>query len=286
MALHFAVILFGFTAIIGKVTDLNAIVLVWWRMLFSIAAVLLILYLSKKATWTVSSQKAIKLLLIGFLIALHWFCFYGAVKMSHVSVALICMSLTSLFTSILEPIITRTFFNFRDIIISLLIIPLMYWLIDGIEQFNVYGFLIGLLAALLAAVFSIFNRQMINEVSAMEMSLYEFCGVFAFSTPFVFYYFWKDGFITHAPADIKNLSLMLTLSLVCTNIAFLISVNVLKKLSAYEANLIVSLEPVYGIIFAFLFLNETAFLRPSFYFAAALIMLLTFIHPILTRSTK
>lgn len=274
--------LFGFTAILGKLLTLNTFVLVWWRMV--IALVFFIgLFMYKKIN-VIHLLKAIplKLLGVGFIIAIHWYCFYGAVKLSHVSVALMCMSLTTLFTSIFEPVVLRRPFDKLDFIISLLFIPLMYWLIDGVKDFNLTGFVVGVLAALFAAVFSLFNKKYMSQgMDTYKLSFYEFIGVFIFCTPLALYYFYKDGFLAHTPTSGMDIASILALAILCTNLAFLLCVNSLKKIPVFDANLIVGLEPIYGILLSFLFFKENNYLNINFYLAATFIFLLIFAHPYL-----
>ncbi len=227
------------------------------------------------------------LLVVGFIIAIHWYCFYGAVKLSHVSVALMCMSLTTLFTSLFEPLILKKPFDKLDFLISLLFIPLMYWLIDGVKDFNLTGFVVGVFAALFAAVFSLYNKGFVeNGMDTYTLSFYEFIGVFIFCTPLALYYFYKDGFMAHAPTSSSDIVYIAALAILCTNLAFLLAVNSLKKIPIFDANLIVGLEPVYGIILSFLFFKENKFLNINFYLAATFIFILIFIHPYLKSKLK
>lgn len=279
--LHIAVILFGFTAIIGKLTDINALALIWWRMVIAISIFIIYFKFIKYNYLNITRKNILYLILIGFLIAVHWIGFYGSVKLSHVSVTLTCLSLTILFTSIFEPLILKSNFKPREIIISLLILPLMYWLIGGVKEFNMLGFLLGVMAAFFAALFSIYNKKYVASIKAELISFYEFIGVFIFMTPILIYYVMKDGYQVHSIFDWKNFFLIFVLAVLCTNFAFLISVNSLKRLSAFEANLIVGLEPVYGIILAYIFLHENEYLSFRFYIASILIFILIFIHPVI-----
>ncbi len=221
----------------------------------------------------------LKLLGVGFIIAIHWYCFYGAVKLSHVSVALMCMSLTTFFTSLFEPLILKKPFDKIDFFISLLYIPLMYWLIDGVKDFNLPGFIVGVLAALFAAIFSLYNKDFMGKgMDTYTLSFYEFIGVFIFCTPLALYYFNKDGFMAHAPVSISDIVCIVSLAVLCTNVAFLLAVNSLKKIPIFDANLIVGLEPVYGILMSFLLFKENKFLNINFYLAATFIFILVFAH--------
>jgi drug/metabolite transporter (DMT)-like permease len=280
--LHFSVLLFGFTAIIGKLLDLNTFVLVWWRMLFSVLFFLIYFFFNQQYYKPCNQKTNLRLMLIGFIIAIHWYCFYGSVKLSHASVALMCMALTTFFTSILNPLINKTKFSNFDFGLSLTIIPLMYFLVDGIKNFNLLGFIVGIGGAFFASLFSTLNKSLVDEdIDERWLSFIEFIGVLIFTTPMAIYYFYQNGFAAHSPFDAKNLMLILVLSFLCTNVAFLTSIFSLKKLAVFETNLIVSLEPVYGIVLAYFVLNEGEFLGFSFYLTSILILLVVFLHPII-----
>ncbi len=284
LKLHIAVILYGVTAILGKAITLNTFMLVWWRMVIAIAFFLIFFLLKGKTISTIFKDISLKIVGVGFIIGIHWYCFYGAVKLSHVSVALMCMSLTTLFTSMLEPLILKNKFDKVDFFISLLFIPLMYWLIDGVKDFNLMGFIIGVFAALFAAVFSLYNKSLVKEnIDASMLSLYEFIGVLAFCTPLACYYFYKDGVVAHSPISIMDIGCITILAIVCTNLAYLISMQALKKVEVFQANLIVGLEPVYGIMLSFIFFKENKYLSINFYLAAIFIFILSFMHPYIKR---
>jgi drug/metabolite transporter (DMT)-like permease len=285
--LHIAVLLFGFTAILGKALTLNTFTLVWWRMVFAIVFFIGYFYFKKRNLIQILSQIPTKFIGVGFIIGIHWYCFYGAVKLSHVSVALMCMSLTTLFTTLLEPLILKKKFDKIDFLISLIFVPLMYWLIDGVKDFNLIGFIIGVLAALFASIFSLYNKGFVDDkMDTTLLSFYEFIGVFIFCTPLAIYYFLNDGLLYHTPTSSLDLICILALSILCTNLAFLLCVNSLKQIPIFDANLIVGLEPVYGIALSFVFFKENQYLNVNFYLASLFIFALIFLHPIIKQKIK
>jgi drug/metabolite transporter (DMT)-like permease len=240
--------------------------------------------MKKKSILNIKKSLIKNYIAIGLVIGIHWYCFYGAVKLSHVSVALMCMALTTFFTTILEPIMLKTTFNKTNFIISILIIPLMYWMINGVKDLNILGFIVGIAAALFAAIFSILNKTMVTkDIDEELMAFYEFIGVLIFCMPMAIYLFIQDGLIAHSPIDLKNLGLIVCLSLLCTNLAFLVSLFSLKKLSIFESNLIIGLEPVYGILIAYFILDESQYLNLNFYLSAFLILLLIILNPTINR---
>ncbi len=280
--LHIAVLLFGFTAILGKAITLNTFMLVWWRMILAIVFFVGLFFWWKKDVVAIFKNIPLKLLGIGCIIGVHWYCFYGSVKISHVSVGVMCMALTSLFTTLMEPYIMKKNFDWWDFFISILYLPLMYWMIDGIKDFNLLGFVVGVLAAFFAALFSLLNKRLVDEqYDTTMLSFYEFIGVFLFCTPLAIYYIFKDGLAMHTPTQFLDLLCIAALAFLCTNLAFLMCVNSFKKIDIFYANLIVGLEPVYGILLSILFFQEQKYFDWNFYAAASLIFALIYIHPII-----
>jgi len=163
--LHIAVLLFGFTAILGNLIDMSAVMIVWWRVLItSISLFFLIKF--RRDVLSLPRVLILKYLGIGVLIALHWICFYGAIKLANSSIALICVATVAFFTSMLEPIINRRKVDPVELLLGFLIIPGMYVIVQNVDASYVAGIWAGLAAAFLAALFSILNKRYINDASA------------------------------------------------------------------------------------------------------------------------
>lgn len=157
LQLHIAVLLWGFTGVLGKLISLDAPMLVWYRMLLTAVFVLVILLWSGK--WLrVPAAGVRRLSLIGGLMAAHWIAFYAAIKFSNASIALVCLSTSSVFTSLLDPLMNKTKYNVKELALGMLALAGMY-LIYSFQQLYGLGILLGIIAALLSSVFTIYNKR-------------------------------------------------------------------------------------------------------------------------------
>lgn len=166
------------------------------------------------------------------------------------------------------------------------VIPLMILIVNGVQNFSMPGFLLGILSALFGALFSILNKKYISSINVNLISFYEFLGVLIFITPFFIYDIYNYNSEFTLISDYKNLILILVLSVLCTNFAYYVAVKSLEYLPVFRVNLIVSLEPVYGIFLAFVFFNEAKYLNLKFYIGSVLILTMIFIHPYLKVKDK
>ncbi len=257
--MHAAVLLWGFTGVLGRAISLDAPVLVWYRMLLTAVFMAVILFYRKQ--WVAIPRKHMLLMaLIGVLMGLHWVAFYGSIKLANVSIALVCLSTASIFTPLVDPIINKGKHDFKELLLGSLAILGVY-LIYRFQQFYGWGILSGIVAALLSSVFTVFNKQIAAKYPARTMVFYEMTTGWIFITlllPLVFYYKPDTNFIPNISGSwIHNDWIWLVvLSLCCTVWAQSLSLNALKKLTSFTATLSVNLEPVYGILLAFLFYNE------------------------------
>ncbi len=270
-----AVFLAGFTAILGKLILLNEGMLVWWRLLITIV-VLAVLLLIRGELKAIGIKDFLKIAGVGFLVAFHWVAFYGSIKYSNVSVALVCFSATGFFTALFEPLILKKKLAVPDLFFGLLAIAGIYIIFDFHPQYKM-GILFGILAALVSAVFPIFNKILLQQFNARVLTIYEFTGgllSLCILLPFYFIYF-KPAYYFPAAAD---WGWLLILSVLCTVIMFDLQLKALRKVSAFTVSLSYNLEPVYGILLAFLIFEENKMLRPQFYIGLALIMLSILIH--------
>lgn len=277
--LHIAVVLYGWTAILGGVITISAINLVWWRVLITSVSLLFFIGFGRRLL-NLSSRLLLIYLTIGAVVGMHWICFYSSVKMANASIALITMSTTSLFTSIIEPLIFKRKINKLEITLGLLIIPCMILIAKNIDVSLINGFFIGLLSAFLAALFASINKRFVDEASPYVISFLEMFGAFLFISICL-------PFITQSLSDIWPSSsdwiYLIILALLCTTLAFVLTMKSLKYISAFDSNLVINLEPIYGIGLAVFILNEHEQLTPMFYFGGILIMLIVFMHPFIVK---
>ena len=173
---------------------------------------------------------------VGMIVALHWVTFYGAIKLSNVSVTLGCFATTTLFTSFLEPFFYRKRINFFEVLIGLIIIAGLY-LIFRFETRYALGMLVALLSAFLAGLFTVLNKKLVANHRAIQISFYEMIGGLIGLTIFIM----GSGRGISTPLLIPTFSdlfYLVLLATVCTAFAMTMQVEVMKHLSAFHGNLI------------------------------------------------
>jgi len=276
--LHLIVFIWGFTAILGKLLSIDAVALVWYRM--TLASVLILLYIKyKNIRLHISKAQIIKYVFGGVVIALHWVTFFYAIKISNISIALATMSTGAFFTIFIEALYKRKKVDVRELIFGVLAIVGLY-IIYNAEISLQLGMFVALLSSFLSAVFSVFNADFVKEESAIVISFYEIIfGVVAVTV----YLLWNgelltEGFFILQPLDYIWLFI---LSSVCTAYAFIVSVDLLKKLSAFTVMLTINLEPIYAIFLAVILFPTNEKMSNSFYLGAGLILLTVVINGIL-----
>lgn len=270
LQLHMAIILAGFTGILGKLIHLHEGYLVWYRM--ALTALLLWILLKITGSFKIPPKKGLlQLLGTGVIISLHWITFYGSIKYSNVSVAVTCFSAVGFFTSIIEPIINRKRMDWAEVGLGLLAICGIYLIFSFYPEFKT-GIIFGIISALLASIFPILNKTLLNEFSPRLLNFYEMAGgtLALFAILPVYLHFFPAGYLLPTATDWLWLIL---LAGACTVYAFDLSLQALKKISAFTVNLSFNFEPVYSIILAFIIFKENKFLGPGFYLGFTLIIL-------------
>ncbi len=270
LQIHIAVLLWGFTGVLGKAITLSAPVLVWYRMLLT--AVFMAVILTYRKQWVKIKKGDMKqLALVGFLMALHWVAFYGSIKFANASIALVCLSTTPVFTTIFNKLIHKSKYDPLELLLGIVALAGMY-LIYQFQQLYVKGIVAGIIAALLAALFTVLNKRIAHKYPSRTMVFYEMATGWAFVSllmPLQIYYA-RDTILLPQTLDWLWL---IVLSLCCTVWAQSLALNALKYISSFTATLSVNLEPVYGIILAFLIYEENNQLHTGFFAGMALILL-------------
>jgi drug/metabolite transporter (DMT)-like permease len=270
LKLHIAVLLVGFTAILGALISLSGMVLVWYRVTITVVSLYVLLRL-QGTLQKLSFQAKYKLMLIGVVIALHWVCFYTSIKMANVSIALVCFSATGFFTALIEPLLVTKKLNYNELLLSLLSILGIYLIFHFDDRYKI-GIAMGMLSALLAALFSVLNKKNIELANANTTILYELSGgIVALSILMPIYLYYSPS--TILLPSINDWFWLLLLSWVCTILAMKLMLEALQKVSAFTQNLSLNMEPVYGIILAFILFKENEQLNSGFYIGVALIFL-------------
>ncbi len=268
--LNIAVFLAGFTAILGKLISLQEGVLVVYRLLLTVLALAMI-FLIKKKPVLIPFKSLVPVFGVGAVIAFHWLTFYGSVKYANISVAVVCLSASGFFTSFLEPLILKRRIRFMEVFLGMLAIAGVYIIFDFHPYFKT-GILFGILASVGSSLFPIFNKRLITTYDASLLTFYEMAGGAVFlmvCMPLYLHYFPATSFIPTG----QDWIWLILLSVVCTVYCFDLQLTALKKLSPFTANLMYNLEPVYGIILAFIFFKENKFLNIHFYIGLLLIIL-------------
>ena len=280
--LHFIVFIWGFTAVLGDLISIEAVPLVWHRMLLgSLFVLIYIIY--NKGMLKVSLRSLIKFAFVGLLIALHWLAFFSAVKVSNVSITLAMMSTGAFFASFLEPIFFKRKIIGYEVIFGLIVIIGLY-IIFKVESEYLSGILLALLASFLGALFSIFNGMMVKSHNATVISFYELLFGVVFITLYILF---TDGF-DNAFFNLSgsDWTYLIILASICTAYAFIASVHVMKWISPYTVMLTTNMEPVYGILLALLILGEKEYMSPTFYLGAIIILLTVVLNGIIKTRKK
>jgi drug/metabolite transporter (DMT)-like permease len=267
--LHFIVFIWGFTAVLGKLISIDALSLVWYRML--LAAILVLAYIGvKKFSLKTSLKTSLILVVAGITIALHWITFFTAIKVSNVSVALATMATGAFFGSLLEPLWYGRKIIWYEVIFGLIVIIGLFFIFNVSTEYTL-GIVLALVSALLGAVFTLINGQLIKAHKPSLIAFYELSSGMVFITIYILFQagFTKD-FFQLSPADWGYLAILASL---CTAYAFIASVKVMRFISPYTVLLTVNLEPIYGVFLAFIIFGESEKMSGMFYIGAAIILL-------------
>jgi len=268
--LHIAVFLWGFTGVLGRLIALNEGLLVWYRLLITVVSLYLLMRWRKEIV-VVPRKKMLQLFGIGALVAMHWVFFYGSIKYSNVSIALTCLSSAGLFTALLEPLMMRKQIIPQEILLGLVAIAGIYLIFHFDPRYKT-GIVLGLICTLLSCIFSILNKKQVSDTEPKTMMLYELGGgwlILSLVMPLYLYFFHSERL---TPTGTDTLWLLI-MSWFCTILAMDLSLQALRKVSAFTQNLTLNLEPVYGIILAFAVYNENKNLSDGFYLGFFLILL-------------
>jgi drug/metabolite transporter (DMT)-like permease len=280
--LHLIVFIWGFTAVLGELISIGDASLVWYRMLFAGFFLLLYAVITGKQL-TLPFKAAGKLILVGFLIAVHWLFFFKAIKVSNVSITLAMFSMGAFFASILEPLFYRRKMLWYEVLFGLAIIAGLFTIMQ-VEVHYLDGMLYALFSVFVGVLFTLFNGKLIRQHDSVVISLYEFFAGFALISIYLLY----EGTFS---SDFFQLSgndwlLILLLASICTAYAFTASVNVMKRLTPYTVMLTTNLEPVYGIILAYFIIGEDEKMSLPFYIGSAVILATVILNGVIKNYTS
>ncbi len=279
--LHITVFVWGLTGILGALITIDEVSLVWYRVLIATLS-LGMYFIITKHSLALNINGILKLCGTGLLLGLHWILFFGAIKASNISVTMVCLSSLTLFTAFTEPILNRKKISKLEIMIGLVIIYGIY-LIFKFESKYTLGIILGLSSAFVASIFTIINGKQIKNRSALTISFYELFGAFIGIT--IYLLFKNQGTLPAFPSN-SDLMYLLILGTLCTSVAYVFGVAVMKDLSAFRVALITNLEPIYSIIMALIIFGETEHMSVQFYLGAVIILLAIFSFPVFHRISE
>ena len=277
--LHFLVFIAGFTAILGELITIQAIPLVWYRM--TIAGILMFIFLRyKRINLSIPLNVKIRFFLAGVVIALHWITFFAAINTSNISITLAMFSTGAFFASLIEPLFYRRRIISYEIIFGLLVMfgVAMIMQIEG-EYF--YGIILGILSAFLSSLFAVINGKFVQNYNAVTISFYEFISGILFISIFLAFDNEHGFSASFFYITFSDFIYLLILASVCTAYAFIASVNVMKHITPFSVVLTYNLEPVYGMIMAFIIFPEKERMPVIFYIGSSLIILTVLLNAII-----
>ncbi len=282
IVLHIIVFLFGFTAILGKLISFESISLVWWRLIIVSISLTLFVLLRKKPL-SLNRQIFGELVIVGCIVGLHWILFFAGIKIANIAITMIAISSGTLFTAIIEPLFFRRKLDWRECLIGLLIIiaiGLITWKESGQVENEWWGIFFGCSAALTASIFSTWNGKLIRRTNAVTISWLELIFASIWVTVALFLFNQTEGIFDVTLSDGIYLGV---LGIVCTAVPFVLSVEVMKKLTPFTVNLAINLEIVYAIILGAVIFGESEKMSPFFYVGTVIIIALIGLNEWLKR---
>jgi drug/metabolite transporter (DMT)-like permease len=280
--LHFIIFLWGFTAILGTLIQIPTVEMVFVRTIVTTLALALVLKI-RRTSFRIGSGNILKILGVGAIIAAHWILFFTSARIASISICLAGISTISLWTALLEPLFNHKKIKTHEIVLALLIIVGLY-VIFRFEFDHALGIFLAVASALLGSIFTIINAGLTKKYPATTITCYEMAGAALCTALFLPLYYalpvLSGGTLDFSLSPIDWVYLLI-LSLVCTVYAYTAAVRLMQRISAYTMNLTVNLEPVYGIILAFLIFREDERMSAGFYYGTGIILLSVFLHPVL-----
>lgn len=283
LQIHFCVVLWGFTAILGKLITLPALSLVLWRIFLVSGALLLVprvwrglRAMPARVRWSYAG--------IGVLVSLHWLTFYAAIKLANASVGATCIALGPVFLAFIEPWIARRKFDPRELMIGVFVVPGVAMVVGGVPADMRIGIAVGVLSTLFVALFGALNKRMVDHGDPLTITCIELGAGTVFLALLA-------PWLPHTGAAIQlpglhDTLLLLVLAFGCTLLPFALALVALRHLTAFGTQMVTNLEPVYAIVLAILLLGEQHELDNWFYAGVAVILAAVFAHPWLSRQKR
>lgn len=284
LLLHAIIFLWGFTGILGKLIKLDSLIIVWWRLLIAFFALLIFLQFRKWKFHVHSRKQLFGILGVGVLVGMHWVTFFLSIQLSTASLGILCLSTATLHVAWLEPIVMKRRLIKTEFVFGLLIIGALVFVSGDFNAKDYKALFIGLSSALFAALFAVFNAKLVEKSPSSTISLLEFGVAFVFISVLLAFQGKLDASLF--VMSVSDILWLLFLGIVCTSFAFLVVVDLVKRLGAFTVSLSINMEPVYTIILAIVILGENELLTYKFYIGAALIVLVVAANALVKFYTK
>ena len=287
-SLHLMVLILGFTGILGKLITLGTLQLVWYRMLIAFIGLFLFLAI-KKQLFDINKKDLFGIMGVGALVTFHWFFFFEAIKVSTVSVAVVCLATASLFSSLIEPIFFKRKILLYEVILGIIVLLALTYIL-GTDSKYLLGYFYGIIAALLGTLFTLFNAKYIEKIDAAKITMIEmFTGFLIISILFIIQ---GDYSFLQNTISLIDFSYLLILGVVCTAMVFVWMTEIMRHITPYSLIMAINLEPIYSIILALLIFGESTtygdseIMNTSFYIGSSVIIGIVFLEGYLKKSNR
>ena len=276
------VLILGFTGIFGKLISLNTIELVWYRMLIAFITLFTFLAFKKELT-KIKKKDFFGLLFVGSLVAVHWFFFFESIKVSNVSVAVVCLSTASFFSAMIEPLFLKRKPKLYEYVLAIVVFVTLFLMLEAETKYTM-GYIYGIIASFLGTLFTLYNAKYINRLEASKITMVEMlAGVIIFSILMLIN---KEIGISNLKININDFVYLFLLGTICTAAVFVWMVEIMKYISPYSLIMAINLEPIYSIVLALIIFSESEHMNLSFYIGASVIILVVFLESYLKNKIK
>lgn len=269
LVLHLIVLLWGTAGLIGDSIELPSLGIVFYRMFFAFLSVAAYLKFFKREVLRVSWSDFLKLTSSGIMLAIHWWFFFQSIKVSTVSIGLVCLSSAAFFLSIFEPLLAQKRFKKSDTLIGICCVASLL-LIYNFETSYVNGIILGLLAAATDALYSIVTSKLSQSRTSSVVTLYQMLGGAVF-VALIGLWDQPNGnwLLINTLNDFYGL---LFLGIMCSAFAMVVYIWCLKGLPTFTVVLAINMEPIYGILLTILVRGDSEYMSLGFYFGALLLI--------------
>lgn len=281
--LHFIVFLWGFTAILGKLITIPAVEMVFYRAILACLGMGIVIYFTA-GKFKLPASDIVKLLAVGFILAVHWIAFFGSGRVSNVSVSLVGFATNSLWAAVLEPLFNRTRIKKTEVLLGMMVIIGLYVIFSFDFQYKL-GLLLGIAAGFTSAFFSVFNAKFVQRIPAFTITFYEMMGAFLSIGLFfpLYQYTLAENHQLQLVPTWSDWIYIATLAIVCSVYAYTAAVELMKRISVFMLQLTLNLEPLYGIVMAVLIFKDKEKMNLNFYIGTMIIVSAVVIYPMLKK---